>query len=371
MSAFKAAKRTSVLMLFCLLTFAAAASAAGPRGYLGVTLQDISESMAKALQIEGQGGVLVNDVRDDSPAAKAGLQAGDVILGIDNEIVKNAGELTALVGGKAPGDEVDVLIRRDGKEFAQKVELGEREDAIAVFKGDAGDFHKQMMKTHKMPEGAHWFGEGDHKVMVMPKGGHRQIWIGDGDELTELSLNADRGFLGVHLDDIEGQMGAFFGVEDNAGALVTSVEDDSPAAKAGLKAGDVVVGLDDAVIASPDDLYKAMAGTEPGQKAKVKVVRKGDDKSFDVTLGEMPEDVLAGGFEFFGEDGENIVIRTPRTMRFHGAPDADVEVEVFERHHPRVEIHRMHEDGGEVEELRGELDALRKELQELRNELKK
>ncbi len=97
-------------------------------GYLGVMLQDLSPAMAKALQLGDQSGVLVSDVVDDSPAAKAGLQDGDVIVAFAGKPLSDYDSLTAAVRAAKPGEKVDVTVLRDGKKKTIKVELGERED---------------------------------------------------------------------------------------------------------------------------------------------------------------------------------------------------------------------------------------------------
>lgn len=355
-------KRTPVLMLPLLVLLAAPAALAGGDGYLGVMLQDISPSMAKALQLGEREGVLVNEVVEDGPAAKAGLSEGDVILSFKGDTVADYGDLVDAVGDADPGDKAELVVLRNGKEKKIAVEIGERDDEVAFFGDGDGRFHGRKLKnlSRKMKD-MRWFGDGDHKVMIAPDDDHTNVWIGDHDDVIGALFNSDRGFMGVRLDDLNDQLGDYFGVKDGAGALVTSVNEDSPAAEAGLKAGDVIVAVGDEDIDSPDALHRVMSDTEPGQEVAVKVVRKGSGKSFKVTLAEMPESDIA-----FFDDGE-----FPRSFSFHtpnvqvfGDPDDDDDTKIRQ-------LYRFRGDDDELDDMREELDQLRKELKEMREELKK
>lgn len=340
MPAFMAASRTIScavgLALLAAPTFAGPAD--GKDGYLGVMLQDITPSMARALQLEENSGVMINDVVDDSPAQKAGLQDGDVILEFQGKVVGGNADLTRAVRSAGAGEKIELLVLRGGKEEKIQVELGEAKSGFS------------------------WVGAGDGRSFTFKKGdgGHEVLVMAD-----------DRGFLGVNLEDLEGQLADYFEVKDGQGVLITAVTGDGPAARAGLKAGDVVVKLDGKSVGSSAELRKALAGTEPGQEVAVQVVRRGKDSSFQVTLGELPEDLDHGSFQFFGDDGD-ITIRAPK-MLFHGNGDAEHLV-------PHRNLRVMRKDGADVrvftddedlDELRQELKQLQKELKELKKELKK
>ncbi len=96
------------------------------RGWIGVTIQDIDEITAKALGLKGDGGALIGSVLPNEPAAKAGLKAGDIIIRVDNSIIKSASDLTRAVASYKPNSKVNMLVVRDGKELNLTVTLGER-----------------------------------------------------------------------------------------------------------------------------------------------------------------------------------------------------------------------------------------------------
>jgi len=350
MHAFSAARRTLLLMMsVTLLLFAFSAQAGEDTGYLGVMLQDVTPSMAKALQMGDKTGVMVSEVVDDGPADKAGFEDGDVILEFNGKTILDNGDLVKAVRKTTPGDNVKVVVLREGKNKTLNVEIGENEDSNVFFLSNADAPHVKHL------------GMNGNKVIVMSDGDDAVTWTMDDDSV--LGFNSDRGYMGIHLDSLNEQMGEYFGVSDGEGALVTEVIEDSPAAEAGMKAGDVIVKLGDQDIDSPDALYKAVADTEPGQQLAVKVVRKGQDKSVDITLGEMPEDAIAKQIRVIREGDDHFSVHTaPRMMKYFGGDD-DVDVRVIRPNDSETQE--------ELDMMRQELDKMRQELQEMKDELKK
>lgn len=393
MFAFPAARRPMVLAAY-LTAIVLALTAAGPAaadGYLGVMLQEVSPSMGKALQLGDRNGVLVNDVVDDSPAAKAGLQDGDVILALNGRPAADQAGLTKSVRDLAPGTKAELTVLRDGRQVKLPVEIGERaaggqELDLARLRGLEGlEGLKELKELKGLKELEHleglkdleWLEDGDTKVLVLPKGDGRAPRAffegedGDGSERRVVirKLDEDRGWLGVHLDALNGQLGEYFGVKDGAGVLVTEVVADSPAAAAGLRAGDVIVKAGDTEVASPDALHEAMAGTKPGEKLSLQVLRKGNRQKVTATLGKMPKDATAAEagaprrLRFFGEVDKDVEVLAPRMLRRMHRDGADGEREII------IERKRLADD--ELDEVRQEMKVLREELQRLREELKR
>ena len=363
-----AAKKALALVCAVGLLAAAPVALAGDSGYLGVVLQEISPSMAKALQLGDSGGVLVSEVVEGSPAEKAGLMAGDVIINFAGASLDDYGTLTKAVQATKPGDEVDLVVLRDGQQRTVTVVVGEREDDFAwTFNKGDGDFevHGEHDFEFHGEDGNVWvqsFGDDDESRVIIKR-------MHDGDDhdirIKMTGLHEDRGFLGVQLDDIDGQMAEFYEVEDGKGALVTEVIEDTGAAAAGLKAGDVIVKIGDTEIASAADVHEALAGTEAEQELKIQVVRKGKNKSMDVTLGEMSEDAVMRRMTIIGE-GDEYHIMAPKMI--YRMPHMKHQMRVA----PRVEIrHDFEMEKEELEEMREELEEMREELEDMRKELKK
>jgi len=344
MNAFPAARR-AILPIFILGALVVALPAlAADSGYLGVMLQDITPAMAKALQLGDQSGVLVSDVVDDGPAEKAGLQDGDVIIAFAGKPLSDYESLTEAVRAAKPGDKVDVTVLRDGQKKTIQVELGERKDN--TFAWTTKDGNNVMKWVQKLHDGD----DGDYDIRV---------------------IGADRGWLGVGIDDLSPQLGEYFGVEDGNGVLVSSVEDDSPAAKAGLKAGDVIVKIDGDEVEDTGDLYGALAGTKADQKVKIEYQRKGKKQTAEVTLGEMPEGELPSAL-YFGGDDDHIVMKGPKGM-FRTMPGTHGDHwRMMADPHRRIEVIREMDDAqGDLKQMRKELDQLRDELDQLRDQLQK
>jgi serine protease Do len=97
-----------------------------------------------------------------------------------------------------------------------------------------------------------------------------------------------RGRLGVGIQEVTEQLAPSFKLKEPRGALVTAVEPDSPAAKAGLQAGDVIVAFGGEAIDEVGDLPRRVAQTEPGKQVTIEVLRNGEKKTLPVTVGEMP-----------------------------------------------------------------------------------
>jgi hypothetical protein len=364
MYAFPAAKRTLMLMMSIALLVSAPLAQAGDdeeKGYLGVMLQELTPSMSKALQMGDKSGVMINEVVDDSPAAKAGLEDGDVILEFNGQTVSDNDDLVKAVRGTSPGETVPVVVLRNGKNQTIQVEVGKRETKNVFFMSEGDAWHAPHVK--------HFEEDGKH-VIVMSDEDHDFTWTAD---KMKVHLNLDRGYMGVHLDDLNEQMGEYFGVDGGKGGLVTEVVEDSPAAAAGLKAGDVIIQLGDTDIESSADLHKAMGGTEPEQQMEVKFVRKGQTDDVSITLGELPEDALSKHIEIIGEGDDHWTIHTAPRMMKHFDHHGDVDVRVMRKPAPHWEYEwqEMHEAEDEIREMKEELDKMRQELKEMKKELQK
>ena len=111
------------------------------RGWLGVGIQDLDDTLAKSFGVETHRGVLVSQVFDDGPAGKAGMQAGDIIVSVNGTPVQKARQLTALIARVAPGTSADLELLREGRTRTLSVELGEREqgEAVALRGGRPGE----------------------------------------------------------------------------------------------------------------------------------------------------------------------------------------------------------------------------------------
>src|SRR5713226_6284714 len=192
--------------------------------FLGVSVEDISKENLSRYGLREVRGVGVTQVVKDSPAEKAGLKKDDVILRFDGESVTSARKLNRLVGEAVADQTVRLTISRGGAEQEVSATLAKRDGMQNVF-GNA-----------MPPEIFRGTTPGPFKINP------GQIQINPGEGGFTFAFGGNRR-IGVSTQSLTKQLADYFGVKDG-GLLITSVNDNSPAAKAGLKAGDVITAVD-------------------------------------------------------------------------------------------------------------------------------
>jgi serine protease Do len=240
----------ALLVLATVLALGARAEGA-PRanpdeGYLGVYVTDLTPEKAKQLRTPGDYGVLVMEVAEESPAAKAGIKENDVIIEFNGMRVEGEVQFGRLVRETPPGRTVPVKIVRDGKTQELKVTVGSRRP-ITI----GPDFRFDL----RIPE-----------IRIPP------IVV----QLGGYSL------LGVRVQDLTEQLGEYFGVPEGRGVLVTFVRAGSPAERAGLRAGDVIVAVGETEVRNVREFTRALAGREGD--ISLTIVRNKERQKLTVTL---------------------------------------------------------------------------------------
>jgi S1-C subfamily serine protease len=209
------------------------------RPYIGVA---VGQSADK------DGGIVVREVAPDSPAAKAELKQGDVILKLNGESVKDAEAFVRSIAAKKPGEKVAVLIRRDGKEQTINATLAQR--------------------------------PGSQLLPAAP------------GEFPRLQREA---FLGVQVESLSADLRKK-NLKAEAGVVVTEVVPNSPAARAGLQTDDVITAVDKNTVRSAADLRQAIQKAGAGKEVNLHIFRGKEEKSVKATLQEGPM-----GFRFEGD----------------------------------------------------------------------
>jgi serine protease Do len=234
----------------------------GGRGSeIGVSIRELAEADVKA----GRSGVVIEEVRDESPAADAGFKAGDVVTNFDGERVRSTRQFARLVEETPAGRAVKAQVQRDGKPVDLTVTPGVPRHATRVRPGPGGD----------PPMG------GMFRMMPHEEGGPMIFEPGDFD----VRVMTRPGRLGVGVQDLTPDLASYFGVKE--GVLVTSVNKDSAGAKAGLEAGDVITSVDGKAVEDSADLRRRLWKDEEATGATLEVVRDKKPMSLKVTFEDL------------------------------------------------------------------------------------
>ena len=194
------------------------------RGYLGTTVQKMTPEIADSLGLKQGRGALVADVMKGSPAARAGLKTGDVIVEFDHKEIKDSGDLPVLVARVTPGTTVSLKVLRDGKEISMPITVGELKEKEVVASGEEGD-------------------------------------------------------LGLAVQPVTPELAENFGLERAEGLVITAVTPGSAADDAGLRPGDLISQINRRPVKTLADYNREMARTEKG-KSVLMLVRRGQSSVF-------------------------------------------------------------------------------------------
>ncbi|MCA1632855.1 MAG: PDZ domain-containing protein [Acidobacteria bacterium] len=262
----------------------------GGDNYLGVYTEPVTRENVSRLGLSGAPrGVAVGRVAENSPAAKAGLQKDDVILRFDGEQVTSTQKLSRLINESAPGHTARLTISRGGSERELSVTLGKREfmggaNAMKFENGELfrleGDLWKKQTEEEARRQGEEWRKRADEQrkqveglrrqLETMPRAGGFALFGGAGRRI------------GVTTTQLTDQLADYFGVSRDGGVLVTSVTENSPAAKAGLKAGDVITEVDGEKIDDAAELSRLISRKQEGE-VTLSVTRERNRRTFKVT----------------------------------------------------------------------------------------
>jgi serine protease Do len=240
-------------------------------GYLGVVIKDLDGAAARGARVES--------VRGESPAAKAGLEEGDVVVRFDGEAVRSAEQLRRLVRETPPGREVAITVTRNGTEqkLTATLDKGQGDMAFELAGPDGRwPFAGPPMPPEPPLPGADVFNPDDGGPVRRM---HREF----GPRWRTAPPGPHK--LGIQFQEISGQLAKYFKVEGGSGILVVSVDENGPAAKAGLKAGDLITGIAGKPVKDGEDVRREVEALDSGKKAAVSVLRDGRPLELEVMVG--------------------------------------------------------------------------------------
>jgi S1-C subfamily serine protease len=220
----------------------------GPGASIGVTVTDQSGDSA---------GVLIESVQEGTPATRAGLQKGDVVLEFDGERTRSARQFTRLVRETPPGRSVRMTVMRGGSKRTLDITPEPRNSVtLQRFPQITGD-----------------------ALRVFPRDFNFNF---DAQGFFNEGFFASGRRLGVAVSPLSDQLATYFGVKE--GVLVSEVIENTPAASAGLKAGDVITAANGRGVQSTQDLTREVRDTQPGSTIELKVTRDRKELTLKATM---------------------------------------------------------------------------------------
>jgi serine protease Do len=244
----------------------------GPGSSIGASVRDLRQEEIAAAKVAQPGGVLVQDVRDGSPASRAGLRSGEIVVEFDGERVRGARQFTRLVRETPAGRSVRSSVVRDGARREVTITPDAAEDRLTMAFPDIERSIERGLRA--MPRDFDF----DFELPVPPE--PPQAPGAPGRYFA-------RGRLGLTLSPLSDQLATYFGVKQ--GVLVSSVAADSPASRAGIRAGDVITQVNGREVNDASDLVRATRDAQPGAALDVRVMREKKEVDLKVTLPERDE----------------------------------------------------------------------------------
>jgi serine protease Do len=244
----------------------------GSSSYLGVDIADVTSERLSVLKLKEEHGAEITMVDADAPAGKAGLREHDVILTLNGTSVESAAQLRRMIKETPPGRVVTLGISRDGQPMDIKVQLADRKTSMSW-----------------MPEG-HDINVHIPQISIPP--------IPDIDVPVSVIIAHSSLRSGLMVENITPQLGEFFGVKGGKGVLIRSVEKGSRGDKAGFRAGDVIVKVNDQPVHDTSDFTHALRGTSSNTVA-ITVIRDKREQNLALPLPEKKDsgELLEDSFE--------------------------------------------------------------------------
>jgi serine protease Do len=257
------------------------------QSYIGVGVGEIDSDRARQLKLKEEYGVELTHVEEESPAAKAGLKSGDVVLEYNGQRVEGMEQFARFVRETPAGRDAKLTISRDGNRQMIPVKIGQRKMTES----------KWTMNT----------------PMIAPVAPVPPVPPGD---MARPFMVWQSPRMGIDAEAVEGQLGQFFGVKE--GVLIRSVVKGSAAEKAGLRAGDVITKVDGSTVTSPGEVTRTVRSAHPKKTFPITVIREKRETTISVTVDENDDHSQKRFFYFSdGDGGSNKFEIEPGQFDFH------------------------------------------------------
>jgi S1-C subfamily serine protease len=232
------------------------------QGYLGVALRDVDTDRAGQLKLKAATGAEVITVDHDAPACKAGIKVHDVILSMNGQAIVGQAQLQRMLHDTPAGHTVSLVISRDGQQQTFSVQLADR----ATLEADAWSQHIPVPDP-----------DSDDQGQAAGTG----TSFGNG---IFSSLGSNPLYTGLDLDVLGPQLANYFGVHDGFGLLIRRVDDNSPAAVAGLRAGDVITKVNGQTVTTTNQWLHTIHANR-GKQVQLTVIRDKHEGTVNMVAG--------------------------------------------------------------------------------------
>jgi serine protease Do len=310
----------------------------GGGSYLGVDTRDVTPDRLASLHLKEEHGVEVTMVDQDAPAGKSGVKEHDVILSVNGTAVESVEQLRRVIHEIPPGRVITLGVSRNGQSLTLKAQLSDRNNSFSSSMGPK-DFHFEMPPMPNMSDM-------DLPVSVV---------------MVHSSMRS-----GLMVENLTPQLGEFFGAKGGKGILIRSVEKGSRGEKAGFRAGDVIVRVNEEAVTDTSDFGHALRSRKDN-KASITVVRDKKEQTLTLTLpppGQTGE-ILNESFEI-----PEINADAQIALSYAGDEIARLRPALEEARQYAVEIkHLQPEIEKATCQAHKQLEQMKKQMQEKQHEL--
>jgi serine protease Do len=263
--------------------------------YLGVDVRTVTVDRARELKLKSDRGVEITMVDQDGPAGKAGLEENDVVVSFNGQAVQSADQLRKLIVNTKPGESISLGIVRDGQPQTIRATLANRAKMYSY--GGPGPMHVEVPPIHvRIPDI-------DIPAFVLSTASRRS---------------------GLTVENLSPQLGEYFGVKDGQGVLVRSVDKGSKAEAAGLRAGDVILRVDNERVSDAGDWARLLRHHDGGS-VKLGILRDRREQTLSLAL---PEASSENSFYVPGPDMEQLRMQLQRLGPELGQQQAEIQARI-------------------------------------------
>lgn len=250
----------------------------GEGSYIGVFLEEVTPERVKELGLSEERGAIVMKVVEGGPAEKAGIKENDVVVSFNSRRVDSVRELQRLLSETPAERSISIEVIRGDNRQTLNATLSKRSNEFQLLRPEPADKEAMKRAEQAFKDSTEAYKGLQGKLLKFPPDFGNFAFVAPGQHSF---FSGSR--LGISVESVTDQLAEYFGVKDGNGVLIAHVDEGGAAAKAGLKAGDVIIAIDSERIDSVNALLKALSKRESGSAA-VKILRNRTEQTVNVTI---------------------------------------------------------------------------------------